>query len=149
MQKIAVFNATEFARFVFSGIVAASGNLAATWLMHQYVSFELSLLFGIATGFAISFTLSKWFAFGSRSWRRVGGEASRFIVIYALSSGIYWVIAVVIRLLLFAHGLSMTVAETCGILIGAGTMVLTSYFGHQFFTYRMHRGANVGFGGAS
>ena len=28
------------------------------------------------------------------------------------------------------------VAESGGILIGAGTMMLTSYFGHRFFTYR-------------
>jgi putative flippase GtrA len=139
MAKPAAFNTTEFARFILSGIAAASGNLAATWLLRIYVSFEFSLVAGIVTGLAISFALSKWFAFGSRSLQHAGGEVSRFLVVYAISSGIYWVIAIVIGRLFLANGLSTKAAETSGILIGGGTMMLTSYFGHRLFTYRTYR----------
>jgi putative flippase GtrA len=147
MVKPAAIDASEFARFVLTGIAAASGNLAVTWLARLYESFEISLLAGIAAGLAISFALSKWFAFGSRSWRRAGREVPRFLIVYAVSSATYWVIAVVIGWVLLSHGLSTKAAEICGILIGAGTMTLTSYFGHRLFTYRTYRSAATRLGG--
>jgi len=149
MVKPAAIDASEFARFVLTGIAAASSNLAITWLARLYESFEISLLAGIAAGLTISFALSKWFAFGSHSWRHAGREAPRFLIVYAVSSATYWAIAVVIGWFLLSHGLSTKAAETCGILIGAGAMTLTSYFGHRLFTYRTHRNAPTGMGSSS
>ena len=51
----------------------------AVWLTRRFLSFEVALLAGIATAVAISFALSKFFAFRSRSWNRALGEAARFL----------------------------------------------------------------------
>jgi hypothetical protein len=53
----------------------------------------------------------------------------------------YWVVAVFIRLFLLAHGVAVEAAEPGGVLVGAGTMMLTSYCGHRFFTYRTYQRA--------
>jgi putative flippase GtrA len=131
----------EFARFVLSGIAATIGNMAAVWLMRRFLCFEIALLVGIATAGGISFALSKFFAFQSRSWNRAIGEAARFLIIYATGCGVYWMVAVSSSMFLLAHGVPVEAAEPGGILVGAGTMMLTSYSGHRFFTYRTYQRA--------
>jgi putative flippase GtrA len=135
----AALDPSEFARFVVTGVAAACANLAAVWLARFYASFEISLLAGIVTGLVVSFTLSKWFAFRSHSWQRTGGEASRFLVVYALSSATYWAVAMIVGHFVLAPILSTTAAEMAGILAGAAMMTLTSYLGHRLFTYRTYQ----------
>jgi putative flippase GtrA/SAM-dependent methyltransferase len=141
MVKAAVIDVREFARFVLSGLTATIGNVTAVWLTRRFLSFEIALLAGIATATIISFSLSKLFAFRSRSWNHAVGEAARFLTVYTTGSAIYWMIAVFIRTFLLARGVAIEVAEPGSILVGAGTMMLTSYCGHRFFTYRTYQRA--------
>lgn len=141
MVKAAAIDVREFARFVLSGVTATIGNMVAVWLARRFLSFEVALLTGIATATTISFALSKFFAFRSRSWNRAVGEAARFLIVYATGCAMYWMVAVFIRMFLLAHGVAVEAAETGGILVGAGTMMLTSYCGHRFFTYRTYQRA--------
>jgi hypothetical protein len=53
--------------------------MLTVWLTRYFLSFETALLAGIAAAIAISFALSKFFAFRSRSWNGAGGEAARFL----------------------------------------------------------------------
>ena len=129
----------EFARFILSGVIATIGNLVAVWLTRRFLSFGVALLAGIATAITISFALSKFFAFRSRSWNLAFGEAARFLIVYATGCAMYWTVAVFIRTFLLAHGVAVEAAEPGGVLVGAGTMMLTSYCGHRFFTYRTYR----------
>jgi putative flippase GtrA len=141
MVKAAAIDVREFARFVLSGVTATIGNMVAVWLARRFLPFEIALLAGIATAIAISFALSKFFAFRSRSWNRAVGEAARFLIVYATGCAMYWMVAVFIRMFLLAHGVAVEAAEPEGILVGAGTMMLTSYCGHRFFTYRTYQRA--------
>jgi putative flippase GtrA len=141
MVKVAAIDVREFARFVLSGVTATIGNMVAVWLARRFLSFEIALLAGIATAIAISFALSKFFAFRSRSWNRTVGEAARFLIVYATGCAMYWMVAVIIGMFLLAHGVAVEAAEPGGILVGAGTMMLTSYCGHRFFTYRTYQRA--------
>src|SRR6266850_3860335 len=141
MVKAAAIDVREFARFVLSGVTATIGNMVAVWLARRFLSFEIALLAGIATAIAISFALSKFFAFRSRSWNRAIGEAARFLIVYATGCAMYCMVAVFIRMFLLARGVAVEAAEPGGILVGAGTMMLTSYCGHRFFTYRTYQRA--------
>jgi putative flippase GtrA len=123
---------------VLSGVTATIGNMAAVWLTRRFLSFEIALLAGIATAVAISFALSKLFAFRSRSWNRAVGEAARFLIVYATGCAVYRTVAVSTRIFLLAHGVAVEAAEPGGVVVGAGTMMLTSYCGHRFFTYRTY-----------
>jgi putative flippase GtrA len=129
----------EFARFFLSGVTATIGNMAAVWLARHFLSYETALLAGIAAGITVSFTLSKVFAFRSRPWNRAFGEAARFLIVWGTGCGIYWVLAMFVRGFLLAHGVPAQAAEPAGILIGSGSMMVTSYCGHRFFTYRTYR----------
>jgi putative flippase GtrA len=135
----ATIDTLEFLRFIVTGVVATIGNIAAFWCVRPFMSFETALPVGIMVGLTISFLMSKLFAFGSPSWKRAGGEIARFLMVYATGCGIYWMIAVLIRWLAVRNGAAVNVAEMGGLLMGAATMALTSYFGHRFFTYRTHR----------
>ena len=141
MVKAAAIDVREFARFVLSGVTATVGNMLTVWLTRRFLSFDIALLAGIAMAIAISFALSKFFAFRSRSWNRTVGEAVRFLIVYATGCTMYWMVAVVVRMLLLAHGVAVEAAEPGGILVGAGTMMLTSYCGHRVFTYRTYHRA--------
>jgi putative flippase GtrA len=139
MVKSSAIDIREFARFILSGVTATLGNIAAVWVARHFVSFEIALLAGILAGVTISFLLSKLFAFGSLSWERAGSEATRFLIVYAVSCAAYWAVAVVSGRFLLVHGVAVETAEIAGVLIGAATMMLTSYFGHRFFTYRTYQ----------
>ena len=102
MVKAAAIDVREFARFVLSGVTATIGNMVAVWLARRFLSFEIALLAGIATAIAISFALSKFFAFRSRSWNRTVGEAARFLIVYATGCAMYWVVAIIIGMFLLA-----------------------------------------------
>ena len=141
MVKAPAIDVREFARFILSGVTATIGNMVAVWLARRFLSFEIALLAGIATAVVISFALSKLFAFRSLSWNRAVGEAARFLIVYATGCAVYWVAAVSIRRFLLAHGVAVEAAEPAAILVGAGTMMLTSYSGHRFFTYRTYQRA--------
>jgi putative flippase GtrA len=129
----------EFARFLISGVVATCGNLATVWIARYFVSFEWSLLAGIACGATISFLMSKLFAFRSRAWGSARGEAARFVLVYGVGLGAYWLLSVNVRPLFVAAHVQSQLADTMAVLVGAAIMTLTSYFGHRFFTYRSAR----------
>ena len=135
MKKV---DPTEFSRFVLSGAVAALGNFLTVWLLRHYQSYEVSVLLGAVAAAAISFVLFKSYAFESRSWRRAPAEVSRFTVVYALGSAVYWTVAVLLGAYVLPGVLPPAAAEAFGVLLGAAAMSLTSYFGHRFFTYRTH-----------
>ena len=139
MTKAAAVDVGELARFILTGLAATLGNIVAVWLIRFYQPFEVALLVGIAAGMTISFVLSKWFAFGSRSWDRARGEAGRFLVVYTVSCATYWVVAVVTKRLIHDYGLTTAVEEGIAITIAAGAMTFISYFGHRFFTYRTYK----------
>jgi putative flippase GtrA len=133
----------EFARFVVVGVLATLGNIASVLVARFFMTFEFSLVAGIAVGLTTSFLLSKLFAFESHSWALASGEAARFIIVYSVSVVLYWGVAVAFARLAVAQSAPRELAETGGVLIGAGMMTLTSYFGHRFFTYRTFQRAEA------
>ena len=132
-------DAGEFARFIATGVIATIGNLAVVWALRQTVGYEPALLCGIATGFAISFVLTKIFAFRSAEAIGATGELARFLVVYALGVGVNMAVAVLSGRIILPHWLALREAQMAGAFLGAGSMTFTSYFGHRFFTYRTGR----------
>jgi putative flippase GtrA len=149
VRATAVVDILELSRFVIVGATAAVGNIASVCLTRFFAPFEIALLVGIVAGLIISFVLSKFFAFGSRSWHCVSGEATRFLVVYALGGAAYWAAAVVSKRFALALGVAPRMAEIGGVLVGAGIMALMSYFGHRFFTYQTYQQAAERAGDAS
>jgi putative flippase GtrA len=140
--RSALVDANEFVRFVVTGVVATLGNITAVFLMRFFVPFKVALLAGIVAGVTLSFTLSKLFAFASRSWDRAGTEAARFLTVYAVSCVVYWALAVVCEQFFLARSPFPEIADLGGVVVGAGAMTVVSYLGHRFFTYRTYQRAD-------
>jgi len=136
MQDPALVDPREFARFLITGIVATIGNLAVVWLLRGDVPYPVALGCGIATGFAISFALTKLFAFRPAEPDGTGETLARFLVVYAAGVAINMTVAVVAGHGVLPHWLDLRSAEMAGAFLGAGSMTVTSYFGHRYFTYK-------------
>jgi putative flippase GtrA len=130
-------NFWEFTRFLLGGGVATLGNLCVVLALRSAVSYGIAVTCGICAGATISFLMSKFFAFRSRSLSGTGREAIRFLVIYGVGLVLYWGTAVVTRTMLLPRAPPI-VADTSGVLVGAALMAITGYFGHRFFTYPRH-----------
>jgi putative flippase GtrA len=136
-----LLDSLEFVRFAFSGVIAACSNFFAVWVARRAVSYEASLVIGVATGLIISFILSKWYAFGATSLRSVKSEVIRFLAVYCVGSAIYWGVAVVVSSKLKGNLFDPSTGETLGVLVGAAAMMFATYLGHRYFTYRTYREA--------
>jgi putative flippase GtrA len=121
---------------VITGGVATLGNIAAVALARIALPYDIALVCGIVVGMTLSFFLSKFFAFQSRTWSRASGEAGRFLIVYCLGTVIYYLAAIQVRTAIARFPASTTISELTGVLAGASLMMATSYFGHRFFTYR-------------
>jgi putative flippase GtrA len=125
----------EFSRFFVTGILATIGNLTAVWISSQIISYSLALQAGLVVGFAISFSLGKFFAFRSNCIRRAPAELARFTLVYAIGASLYWVIAMIVGIHIAPRLLPAREAGLVGAFVGASAMVITSYLGHRHFTY--------------
>ena len=115
-------------------------NLAAVAAARLFMSYDLALLCGIFAGVSSSFLLTKLFAFRAREWSRSGGEAGRFLLVYGFGLILYYLAALLVRGQLVAAGVDTALADLAGVLVGAGLMTVTGYFGHRYFTYRTVKG---------
>jgi putative flippase GtrA len=134
--QLELVNIRELFRFLLTGVVATLGNLTMVWAVDHFVAYQWSLLLGLSTGFSISFLMSKLFAFRSRTWRNAHHEAGRFMLVYGVGSTIYWCVSMVAGTSVLPHLMPKQYAHLVAVIIGAGIMTFTSYFGHRFFTYR-------------
>ena len=129
----------EAARFVVAGGAATVGNVATVAIARTMLSYSAALVCGVVTGMTLSFLLSKFFAFRARTWSRARGEAGRFLIVYGFGVLIYYVTAIQVRATLVGFQAAPATADIAGVLVGAGLMTVSSYFGHRFFTYRTNR----------
>ena len=136
MQQTKIVEMGELSRFVLTGVTATVANLGTAWLSRGYVDYPRALVFGVAAGFCVSFLLMKVFAFRSREWNRAPGEAARFVLVYSLGLVIYGLVSMIAGGELLPRLMPRRWAEMIGLLAGAGTMTVTSYLGHRFYTYR-------------
>jgi putative flippase GtrA len=145
MEPVAAIDPKEFGRFVISGLMSTLGNFAGVWLFRLFAPFDTALLAGIVVGVITSFILSKVFAFDARG--RTLPQAIRFLVVYAIGCGIYWLGAMVVARAKVLQALGGNADEMAGVVAGAALMMVVSYFGHRFFTYRSYRGGRGARGG--
>jgi len=138
-----LINFHEFGRFFITGVVATVGNLATVAGLRGIIVYSYALLAGLSVGLAISFSVGKLFAFRSRSLSGTGGELARFLMVYAFGAAIFWAIGMVVGVKLAPQFMPPKWAELLGVLAGASVMVVTSYFGHRWFTYAHRREATV------
>lgn len=135
-SRVQLINIREAARFIVTGVTATIGNMCAVCITRRFSTFEVALLFGVSTGFLISFLMSKLYAFRSGSWRQFHLESLRFVAVYLIGAAVYWTVGFALGRHILPRLFDPRIAELMGAFLGASCMAFTSYFGHRFFTYR-------------
>lgn len=125
----------EFVRFILTGVTATIGNMSVVYGLGYLIEYRLALIAGLIVGFVISFAMGKLFAFKSSSVSSTPREFGRFILVYTIGATLYWFAASFVGLHVATRFFSPRLAEIVGVLTGASLMVITSYFGHRWFTF--------------
>ena len=133
---VSAMDVREFARFFIGGVAGAAANLFGVWLVRRLAAYQIALVVGLAVGFVVSFLMSKLFAFRSRAIAGTGTEVTRFMLVYAAGMACYFAISLMVGHGLLLRLLPRETAEMAGAVCGSAAMMLTSYFGHRFWTYR-------------
>ncbi len=124
----------QFLRFALTGGVAALVNLASRYLLNHYMGFEIAVALAYLLGMLTAYALSRLFVF-SASGRGVRSELARFTIVNAVALVQVWVISVGLANLVFPPIGFTWHANDIAHLIGVISPVVTSYFGHRYYSF--------------
>ncbi|HRD95617.1 MAG TPA: GtrA family protein [Rubrivivax sp.] len=125
----------RFIRYLAAGIIAAAVNLAARAVLSLWLPFEVAVVLAYAAGMATAFLLMRRFAFGPGA-RGLASQMSGFVAVNALAVLQTLVVSsLLLRFGLPALGVTHH-AELIAHAIGVAVPVVTSYFGHQKWSFR-------------
>jgi 4-hydroxybenzoate polyprenyltransferase/putative flippase GtrA len=121
-------------RFVLVGGFAAAVNWLSRFAFSQFLTLSLAVIAAFIVGMTTAFVLARWFVF-DRSGRNLRDEYLRFALVNLVALLQVWIITLGLAKYLFPalgwHWHVEGVAHAIGIL----SPVLTSYFGHHYFTF--------------
>lgn len=125
----------QFAGFLVSGGIAAACNIGSRALFNLVLSYEISIVLAYVVGMLVAFTIMRMFVFKPPTEASKRAQFVKFSIVNVL--GLAQTLAIselVARWLGPSMGLSH--AETIGHVLGVGAPVVTSYFGHKYFSFR-------------
>ena len=119
-----------------SGAIAAACNVAMRALLSLVVSYEVAIVLAYGVGMIVAFFLMRAFVFQPATRSTKGAEMARFSVVNLLGLGQTLLVSeVVVRWAAPAVGVTHQ-AELIGHGLGVGAPIVTSFFGHKYFSFR-------------
>lgn len=125
----------QFLRFLAAGGTSAVINAATRWLLNLVVPFELAVALAYLVGMAVAFGLMRRFVFNAEAGA-AAGQFGRFALVNAWSFAQVWLVSVGLARLIFPWIGMRWQPETIAHLIGLGTLAITSYLAHRYFSFR-------------
>lgn len=135
MRRIGIHS--QFTRFILVGGVAAAVNVGSRALFGLVLPFEIAVVAAFFVGLTSAFVLSRTYVFSRnavRVYSGIVGQFWRFTLVNIAALPQTLVISLLI--LHFASKKGVPHAETLAHSIGVAVPVLTSFFGHRYFTFR-------------
>lgn len=125
----------QFIKFLISGGIAAFLNWSSRFLFSEWMPFEYAVVAAYFVGLTTGFILMRNFAFSAKQGA-VFRQISYFIFINLL--GLAQTLLISIALLIWTAPLIQDIKnrEAFAHLGGVLFPVITSYFGHKFFTFK-------------
>jgi len=124
----------EFTRFVLTGGFAAGVNFLSRVGLSEFYSYRYSVFFAYLIGMVTAFILSKLFVFEKTS-QSTHNEFVKFTLVNILAVIQVWLISVGLAEYGFPAIQFNYYPEAIAHLIGISVPVITSYFGHKYFTF--------------
>jgi len=125
----------EFIQFILAGGFSALINFISRIGFSEIVSFRVAVLLAYPIGMITAFLLTKYYVF-EKSGRSLISEFKGFTIINFISVIQVWVISVGLVEYLFPEFSFTFYPEALAHFIGLGTLAITSYFGHKYFSFR-------------
>jgi putative flippase GtrA len=125
----------RFLRFTGAGIIAAAANIGSRVVFSRFLPYAAAVAAAYLVGMIVAFSLSRLFVFesGANTWRK---ELLRFSLVNALAFVQVWVVSLLLANWLFPKFGFSWHREAVAHIIGVGSPIILSYFGHKHFSFR-------------
>lgn len=135
MSAIAAKLTPEFLRFLVAGGIAAGANFGSRFAFSSFLDYGFAVFFAYLVGMLVAFLLMRGHVFDANNGP-LAPQVMKFIGVNFVAVLQTLVISLVLaRWLLRSFGL-VDHAEALAHLVGVLVPVVSSYFGHKFFTFR-------------
>lgn len=125
----------NFLYFIISGAVAAGLNFGSRFMFSWFVPYEVAIVMAFFVGLLSGFLLMRFFVFEGAG-KPVVPQIKKYILVNLFALLQTFLISLSLARWIFpSFGIRLH-AEALGHLIGVLLPVLTSYFGHKYFTFR-------------
>lgn len=131
---------SDFVRFILTGGIAAGANALSRILFSLLVSYELAIVFAYLVGMITAYLLARAYVF-QPSGRSAPREFLRFALVNVAALAQVWAASIGLARYVFpVIGLAWH-AELVAHLIGISIPIVTSYYGHKYFSFGSKRNA--------
>jgi len=128
-------NHSEFFQFLIVGGFAAGINFISRIGFSELVSYRYAIILAYLVGMITAFLLSKHYVF-EKSGRKYKDELRDFTIVNIFAVIQVWLISVGLAEYLFPYFSFTFYPEEVAHLIGLGIPVISSYFGHKYYSFR-------------
>lgn len=125
----------RFIRFTGAGVLAAIANVLSRMALSHVLGYSASVAVAYLIGMVVAFSLTRMFVFDETDnpWQK---ELVRFSIVNAFAFAQVWIVSLLLaKWLLPKIGFTWH-AESVAHMIGVGSPIISSYFGHKHFSFR-------------
>lgn len=126
----------QFVIFVFCGGLAACANLGSRWLFSHWLPYAAAIVLAFFVGLLSGYLLFKFVVFDSAHSRRVLRESLWYMLVNMLALAQTLLISLLLARWLFPKTGMTFYPEDVAHLFGVALPIVTSYFGHKYFTFK-------------
>jgi len=126
---------SEFAGFLVAGGLAALANVGSRMLLSQFASYPVAIVLAYLVGMITAFLLMRGQVFGTRG-KRLSSEITAFVVVNVLAVLQTLVVSLAIAYYVLPWIGIQQHAEVIAHLVGVAVPIVTSYYGHKYWTFR-------------
>lgn len=126
---------SEFFQFLIVGGFSAGVNFVSRIGFSELVSYRYAIVLAYLVGMLTAFLLSKHYVF-EKSGRSSKEELRDFTIVNIIAVIQVWLISVSLAEYFFPYISFAYYPEEVAHLIGLGIPVISSYFGHKYFSFR-------------
>jgi len=125
----------RFIKFLLTSGLATAVNIASRALLSFLLPYEVTIIVAHLIGMAVAYSLARQYVFET-SGNSIKQELMGFALVNLLSLAQVWLISVSLYRLVFP-ALDWTYQPALlAHIIGVGSLVFTSYFGHKHISFR-------------
>lgn len=126
---------SEFLQFLIVGGFSAGVNFVSRIGFSEFVSYRYAIVLAYLVGMLTAFLLSKHYVF-EKSGRPFKDELRDFTIVNLFAVIQVWLISVGLAEYFFPYISFSYFPEEIAHIIGLGIPVISSYFGHKYFSFR-------------